>query len=86
VCPVPFAPKGAIPSSHGETVAGLDRLLKAGPPGRRRAAGRRPGSVDRAVQTGTLGLHEMKGGVGRDVGPQSTSRSLEALPPACASQ
>ncbi len=41
--PPTFAPKGAILRSHGETIAGLSRSLKAGPPGRRGAAGRRPG-------------------------------------------
>jgi len=51
-CPT-FAPKGAILKSHGETIAGLSRLLKDGPAGRRAAAGRRP-VLDQPVQTGTL--------------------------------
>ena len=48
-----FAAKGVLLKSHGETIAGLDRLLKDGPPGRRSAAGRRP-VLDQPVQTGTL--------------------------------
>jgi len=51
--PPPFAPKGAILKSHGETIAGLSRLLKDGPAGRRVAAGRRP-VLDQPGQTGTL--------------------------------
>jgi len=47
------APEGAILTSHGETIAGLDRLLKDGAPRRRVAAGRRP-VLDQPVQTGTL--------------------------------
>jgi len=51
--PPPFAPKGALLKSHGETIAGLSRLLKDGAPRRRRAAGRRP-VLDQPGQTGTL--------------------------------
>jgi len=36
----PFAPKGANPSSHGETIAGLDRSLKADASRRREAVAR----------------------------------------------
>ena len=52
--PPAFAPKGAILKSHGETIAGLTKLLKDGPAGRRGAAGRRPVSADQPGQTGTL--------------------------------
>jgi len=60
----PFAPKGARHSSHGETVAGLDRLLKDRSATGRAAAARRA-VLDQPVQTGTLGFRKMKGVVGR---------------------
>jgi len=52
-CEAASAPEGAILISHGETIAGLSRLLKDGPEGRRDAAGRRP-VLDHPGQTGTL--------------------------------
>ncbi len=38
LAPLPFASKGAILKSHGETIAGLERSLKDRPPGGRFAA------------------------------------------------
>lgn len=62
----PFAPKGAGPSSHGETVAGLDRLRRWPRSATGRAAAARRAVLDQPVQAGPLGLREVGAGGARN--------------------